>query len=560
VVASPASLAIGANTVTWTVTDGSGNTATSTQTVTVTDTQNPTIICAPTADSYPYKIPGKELDPTVIDNCGVASVINDYNNSASLQDAEFPLGTTVVTWTVIDGSGNMATCINTVVINDIQPPTISCATVPVVSYEADQGSCTYKISGTTLDPTITDNDEGATVSNNFNNSATLKDAQFPIGETTVLWTVTDRSGNTASCIQTIRVNDTQFPTIVCPANINVAVDVVKCTASGLVLGSPIVDDNCSVATISNNAPDIFPLGPTIVTWTVTDSSGNMVTCNQTVTVNGLPVAVDDFLSVDEDAEISGNVMANDYGMCDIPVLVKSHTEPSHGALTLASDGVYTYTPDDNYHGTDLFTYQICDLNGDCSTATVTITINSVNDLPVANDDVANVNVDGSLSDFVDENDLWSGDGGNEYTLVTPPSNGSVFLNPDGSYTYTPNISFIGTDSFTYKLCDSDGDCDDAKVTIDVEDILLVNQILTPNGDGINDRFTIKGIELYPNNKVTLFNRWGNVVYEKIGYKDEWDGNSNSSKIGSKSLPSGTYYFIIDYGSNRHKTGFVQLDK
>ncbi|MDP3913016.1 MAG: Ig-like domain-containing protein, partial [Bacteroidota bacterium] len=295
-------------------------------------------------------------------------------------------------------------------------------------------------------------------------------------------------------------------------------------------------------------------------------NGTPVACDQATVyllimpVNDDPVAFDDFNTTNEDTPVSGNVSLNDIPSVNGGNVWTIVTAPSNGSVVLNTNGSYTYTPDDDFNGTDTFVYKVCDIDGDCDQAIVTITVISVNDVPVANDDLANVNVDGSLSDFVDENDIWSGDGGNEYTLVTPPSNGSVFLNPDGSYTYTPNINFVGTDSFTYKLCDADGDCDDAKVTIEVEDILLPNQILTPNGDGINDTFIIEGINLYPNNKLTLFNRWGNVVYEKSGYLNEWDGNANVTKIGTKSLPAGTYYFIIDYGSSRHKTGFVYLDK
>ncbi|MBW8333868.1 MAG: tandem-95 repeat protein, partial [Prolixibacteraceae bacterium] len=312
-------------------------------------------------------------------------------------------------------------------------------------------------------------------------------------------------------------------------------------------------------------PDLDYFGGDQFVYQVCDN-GTPVACDQATVylivmpVNDDPVAFDDFNTTNEDTPISGNVSLNDIPSVNGGNVWTIETAPSNGSVVLNPDGSYTYTPDDDFNGTDTFVYKVCDIDGDCDQAMVTITVISVNDVPVANDDLFTVNVDGSLSDFVDENDIWSGDGGNEYTLVTPPSNGSVFLNPDGSYTYTPNINFVGTDSFTYKLCDADGDCDDAKVTIEVEDMLLPNQILTPNGDGTNDTFIIEGIDLYPNNKLTLFNRWGNVVYEKSGYLNEWDGNANVTKIGTKSLPAGTYYFIIDYGSSRHKTGFVYLDK
>ena len=92
------------------------------------------------------------------------------------------------------------------------------------------------------------------------------------------------------------------------------------------------------------------------------------------------------------------------------------------------------------------------------------------------------------------------------------------------------------------------------------DGLLPNQIFTPNGDGQNDTFIINGIEAYPNNNLIIYNRWGNVVYEKAGYKNEWDGISNLRKVGSSSLPVGTYYYQLNYGAGKHKTGFIYLDR
>jgi gliding motility-associated-like protein len=93
----------------------------------------------------------------------------------------------------------------------------------------------------------------------------------------------------------------------------------------------------------------------------------------------------------------------------------------------------------------------------------------------------------------------------------------------------------------------------------VEDI-IPNQIFTPNGDGQNDAYFVKGIEFYPGSRITIFNRWGNKVYQRNGYLNDWDGYSNMDKIGSKPLPVGTYYYLIDYGINRHKTGWVYLER
>ncbi len=270
---APATFPLGNTTVTWTVTDGSGNTATCTQTVTVNDTEDPTISCPSnvtvSADAGLCTASGVSLgSATTNDNCSVASTTNDA-------PAVFPLGTTTVTWTVTDGSGNTATCAQTVTVNDTENPTISCPSNVTVS--ADAGICTA--SGVSLG--------SATTNDNCSVTSTTNDAPavFPLGMTTVTWTVTDASGNTATCTQTVTVNDTQNPTISCPSDITISADAGNCNASSVSLGSATTADNCSVASVTNDAPAIFPAGTTTVTWTVTDGSGNTATCTQTVTVN-----------------------------------------------------------------------------------------------------------------------------------------------------------------------------------------------------------------------------------------------------------------------------------
>jgi gliding motility-associated-like protein len=210
-------------------------------------------------------------------------------------------------------------------------------------------------------------------------------------------------------------------------------------------------------------------------------------------------------------------------------------------------------------GTDTIGNKVSDLSDNNSFTENDPTVTDVNDVPIAVDDVIKVSLDEILNGQVDGNDKLSGDGGNIWTLVKQPTNGTLIFNQDGSFTFIPLANFAGEDSFTYKLCDKNGDCSVAKVTIMVEDI-LPNQIFTPNGDGQNDTYYVKNIEFYPGSRITIFNRWGNKVYEKSGYLNDWDGYSNVNKFGSNALPVGTYYYVIDYGVNRHKTGYVYLER
>jgi len=278
--------------------------------------------------------------------------------------------------------------------------------------------------------------------------------------------------------------------------------------------------------------------------------------------NDFPVVVDDTNSTDEEITVNGNVSTNDIPSSDGGNIWTKVNEPAHGELVFNPDGTYTYTPEPNFNGIDKFIYRLCDIDKDCSEATVSITVKSVNDLPMANDDVISFHIDAILESTVAENDSLSGDEGNIWSIVTRPANGAIVFNTDGTYTYTPNVSFTGVDNFTYELCDANGDCDQAQVSITIDDVIVVNQIFTPNGDGQNDTFYIEGIEFYPASKLTVFNRWGNMVYQKSGYLNDWEGNSNKSSIGGSALSVGTYFYVLDYGTQlqKHKAGYIYLER
>jgi hypothetical protein len=147
--------------------------------------------------------------------------------------------------------------------------TASNACAAVVTY-------TTAVAGTS--PTIAYVLTGATTGSGSGDASGLA---FNKGTTTVTLTVSNYCGN-ASCSFTVEVTDTVNPTITAPAA------VAFCIGNPVSLGTPIIADNCAVASTINNAPSSFPLGTTVVTWTVTDSSGNNATATQDVTINALP--------------------------------------------------------------------------------------------------------------------------------------------------------------------------------------------------------------------------------------------------------------------------------
>ena len=157
-----------------------------------------------------------------------------------------------------------------------------------------------------------------------------------------------------------------------------------------------------------------------------------------------------------------------------------------------TDDTVDYMPAANFNGSDSFEYTITDSNGDHDTATVTIDVAAINDVPVANDDIDNTRIDTALNLQPLLNDDFGGDGSSNgpITIITSPANGSATVNDNGtpdnplddSIDYLPDTNFSGTDKLTYQLCDADGNCAAANISIEVTD---TNAVPTAQDDTIS---------------------------------------------------------------------------
>ncbi|PWV51517.1 putative repeat protein (TIGR01451 family)/gliding motility-associated-like protein [Chitinophaga sp. S165] len=122
-------------------------------------------------------------------------------------------------------------------------------------------------------------------------------------------------------------------------------------------------------------------------------------------------------------------------------------------------------------------------------------------------------------------------------IVQQPAHGSIVVNEDGTVVYTPEKGYTGADSFTYKVKDKNGNWSNV-ATVNVNIIpneVDVPNVITPNGDGSNDKLVIKGLEKFVQNEIVIYNRWNNVLYRKQNYQGEWDGQG---------LNAGTYYYTL----------------
>jgi len=219
-------------------------------------------------------------------------------------------------------------------------------------------------------------------------------------------------------------------------------------------------------------------------------SDGQLTSTGTVTLvitaaNDAPIATAGSGGTNEDVELTGTVSGSDIDSAALSFLLASGA--SHGTVVVASNGAYTYMPNANYYGSDLFTFTANDGSLTSVAATVTITVTAVNDAPVAVGDFFSVNEDGSLTGAVLGNDSDLDGPSLAARFVSGPANGSLVLNSDGTFTYTPNANFFGTDAFTYVASDGFLDSVAATATITVTSVndapTAVNDSAALNEDG-----------------------------------------------------------------------------
>jgi uncharacterized repeat protein (TIGR01451 family) len=240
-------------------------------------------------------------------------------------------------------------------------------------------------------------------------------------------------------------------------------------------------------------PDANFNGNDSFTVIVSDGQGGTdeVTVYITVTpVNDAPVAVDNTVTTPEDTASGYDVLGNDYDDDGDILTIIGVTQPTNGVVV--NYGTYVeYTPNSNYNGPDQFTYTISDGNGGTATATVYVTVNSVNDAPIAIDETVTTKEDTPVSGNLTGSDI---DGDSlTFTQGSGPSHGTVIVNADGTYTYTPNANYYGSDSFTFVVNDGKGGTDEGTVNITVNRAVASVYVLTTvskNNPAVGETVTI----------------------------------------------------------------------
>ena len=207
------------------------------------------------------------------------------------------------------------------------------------------------------------------------------------------------------------------------------------------------------------------------TFKANDKTADSAAATVSITVmavNDTPRAKDDRVSIKEDTPISViDVLTNDTDEDGDSLSVTAVTQGKKGSVAINTDNTISYTPSENFYGSDSFTYTICDGKGGSNKATVSVKIKAVNDAPKANnsnvttqeDKEVSINLTGKDKD----GDLLS------YSVVKGPSHGSL-SGTAPNLRYTPKVNFNGSDSFTFKVSDKKADSPAATVSITVKEI------------------------------------------------------------------------------------------
>jgi VCBS repeat-containing protein len=518
---TPSNGYVGTDSFTVTVSDGKGGTATATVTIQVNEPPNQ----APTVGTQDLQkttlkntavsgtVVGTDADgDTLTFSAGTTpthgTVVVNTNGTWTYTPSNGYTGTDSFTVTVSDGKGGTATATITIQVNeppnqaptvvtqDLQKTTLKNTAVSgtVVGTDADGDALTYTVGTTPTHGTVVVNVDG---------TWTYTPSEGYVGPDSFTVVVSDGKGGTATATITVQVNEppNELPTIGTQ-------DLQKSTLKNIAVSGKVIGTDADGDALTFSAETNPTHGTVVVnpdgTWTYTPSNGYVGTDSFTVTVsdgkggtttatitiqvneppNQAPTVVTQDLQKTtlKNTAVSGTVVGTDADGDTLTYTVG--TTPTHGTVVVNQDGTWIYTPSNGYVGTDSFTVTVSDGKGGTATATITIQVNELpNQVPtVGTQDIQrttlkNTAVSGTVVATDADGDTLT------YTVGTTPTHGTVLVNPDGTWTYTPNNGYTGTDSFTVTVSDGKGGTATATITIQVNE--PPNQAPTVEAQGLN---------------------------------------------------------------------------
>ena len=448
--------------------------------------------------------------------------------------------------TVSDGNGGTATSTITIGVNPVNDAPVSsnqnlvtdedvAIGGQVVASDIDGDVLGYTVSGQPTNGTVTLNPvTGAfvyTPNANYN------------GSDSFVVTISDGNGGTTTSLITIGINPVNDAPVSNNQNLTTPEDtalpgqVVASDVDGDVLAYAVTGQPANGSVTLNPATGAFVYTPNANyngsdSFVVTISDGNGGTTTSLITigvtpVNDAPVASNLNLTTPENVPVNGQVSASDIDGDTLSFSVGGN--PAHGTVTLnPATGSFTYTPNASYNGSDSFTVTVSDGNGGTTTSVVSIGVTPVNDPPVSSNLSLTTNEDVPVNGAVVATDA-DGDA-LSYTVSGSPANGTVVLNgATGTFTYTPNSGYNGSDSFVVTISDGKGGTTTSTVSIGVNSVnhapvanddtattdeatAVTIAVRANDTDADGDALDVSGVTQGANGSVVIDGVTGNPVY------------------------------------------------
>jgi hypothetical protein len=496
---TPNTNATGSDYFSYTVSDNAGGTAIGTVMMTIVAVNDPPDAVDDSAStnedtmawiqvrSNDTDAEGNTLTVTAVTQGSKGSVIINSGTSVNYTPVANANGSDMFTYTISDGKGgtDTATVFVTIIpVNDVPRANADSAT-------------TNEDTPVTLDPRVNDTDadgDALTITSvsrpnrgsaaiNADGTVTYTPSANIYGSDSFGYTIVDGHGGTWSAIVSVSVTpvndlpdarndlpvtpeDTPITIPVLSNDIDIDGDTLTITAITQPSRGTAVLNNGTTITYT---PNLNINGSDSFTYTVSDGHGgsDTATVNVSMTVvDDLPVAGNDSATVDEDGSVFILVRDNDTDPDGGTLTISAVTQGAHGTVTIVNSSTQVkYQPAANYFGPDTFTYTVRDPANSTAVGTVSVTVNGINDAPVAVNDFATTNEDTPLTVSVRSNDTDIEGNALTITAVTQGTKGSVAVDAGATVTYTPNANVSGSDSFSYTISDGNGGTSTGTVTV-----------------------------------------------------------------------------------------------
>ena len=441
---------VGMHQITWSISDTAGNIGSAIQLVTITDNSAPTLTLPANMTTEATSASGATVNFSVTASDTVDASI--FPICIPVSGSTFALGSTTVNCSAMDQATNTSSGSFTVMVEDTSAPVVM-APLDIVM------EATGVITPVTLgSATATDLVDGVLIP-----TANMV-GPFSVGIHTITWSASDSAMNTGTAIQTVTITDTVAPEITLNGASSIMLSIGDMYQE---LGANAVDnvDSNVVVSISGTV-NTSVSGVYNILYTASDTAGNSMTIKRQVIVeaNSIPVATADNASTDEDVAVVINVLLNDQDKDGDSLSVTHVTQGFNGLVEINNDGTLTYMPEPNFNGSDSFSYTVSDDKGGSAIATVTISVISINDAPIAD---AGPDLTGNVGNAVmlDGSGSYDPEGANlsyEWLILSRPDNSVVDLND--SKLQSPY--FVPDEAGTYQLqlTVNDGSVDSDPVT------------------------------------------------------------------------------------------------